>query len=161
VLLTTQAILVLQPTHTPLQKRHGTWTHFSLNVTAVLAFTAAVIIVEINKASHPETRFTSAHGILGLITYILVILQAAVGVAQYFFPAQVFGSVENGKKIYRWHRASGYLLLLLELATVAAATQTDYNKHVLHIRLSAVLAGAVLVVAGVGARIKKRKLGIV
>jgi len=98
---------------------------------------------------------------MGLITYILVMLQAAVGVAQYFLPVQIFGSVENGRKVYRWHRMSGYLLLLLELATIAASTKTYFNKAELHIPFSAILAGAVLVVAGVGARIKKRKLGIV
>jgi hypothetical protein len=46
------------------------------------------------------------------------------------------------------------------LATVCAATQTTFNKNVLHIRLWAVLVAAVLVVAGVAPRIKKHKLGL-
>jgi len=161
VLLTTQAILILQPTHTPSQKRQGSWAHFSLMLTAIVAFVAALTIIEINKASHPQTRFRSVHGIMGLTTYILVMLQVAVGVAQYFLPVQIFGSVGRGKKVYRWHRMGGYLLLLLELATIAAATQTYFNRKMLHIRLLAILVGAVLVVLGVGARIKKRKLGII
>lgn len=85
-------------------------------------------------------------------------LQAAVGSAQFFFPSLVFGSVETAKKVYKYHRLSGYLVLLLELATVAAATQTSYNLGVLRIKLWAVLVAAVLVVAGIGARIKKHKM---
>ncbi|PGG96213.1 hypothetical protein AJ79_09682 [Helicocarpus griseus UAMH5409] len=160
ILLTTQAILLLQPTHTPSQKRRGALTHYSILVLANACFTAALIIIEINKAPHPELRFKSVHAIMGLVTYIFIFLQALVGVAQYFFPAQIFGSVDNGKKIYKYHRVSGYVVLLLELATVAAATQTYYNKTVLHIQLWAVLVAAVLVVGGVGARIKKQKMRI-
>jgi len=46
------------------------------------------------------------------------------------------------------------------IATVAAATQTDYNKNVLDIKLWAVLLAGILLLAGVYARIKKGKLGI-
>lgn len=99
------------------------------------------------------------HAILGLVTYILIALQASVGIIQYFFPSQILGSVERGKKIYKYHRLFGYFLLVLELATVAAATQTTYNQAVLGIQLWAVLVASVLVILGVGARIKKHKLG--
>ncbi|KAG5301499.1 cytochrome b561 [Histoplasma ohiense] len=160
ILLTTQAILILQPTHTPSQKRSGTLTHFGILALANLCFISALVIIEINKAPHPEYRFHSLHGIMGLITYILIFLQAAVGVAQYFFPAIIFGSVDDGKKIYKYHRVSGYVVFVLELATVAAATQTDYNKSTLHIQLWAVLVASVLVLGGVGARIKRQKMKI-
>ncbi|EEH20226.1 hypothetical protein PABG_02485 [Paracoccidioides brasiliensis Pb03] len=160
ILLTTQAILLLQPTHTASQKRSGTLGHWGLLVLANLCFISGLVIIEINKAAHPEYRFTSVHGILGLVTYIFIFLQATVGVAQYFFPVVVFGSVDNGKKIYKYHRVSGYVVLLLELATVAAATQTAYNKAALHVKLWAVLVAAVLVIGGVGARIKKQKMKI-
>ena len=97
---------------------------------------------------------------LGLITYILIILQASVGVVQYFFPVRVLGSVDAGKKIYKYHRVSGYVLLVLELGTVIAATQTTFNVAALHIPLWGVVVTSVLVVAGVGARVKKHKLGL-
>jgi hypothetical protein len=42
---------------------------------------------------------------------------------------------------------------------VAAATQTTYNVNVLQIPLWGVLVAAVFIIAGVGARIKKHKLG--
>jgi len=43
---------------------------------------------------------------------------------------------------------------------VAAATQTDFNKNVLHIQLWAVIVAAVLTLIGVLPRIKKQKLGL-
>lgn len=95
---------------------------------------------------------------MGLVTYILIFLQAAIGVAQYFFPRQVFGSVDKGKSIYKWHRLFGYFILIMEFATIAAATQTDYNVKVLHIRMWTVLLGVVLAMSGLYARIKKQKL---
>ncbi|KAK2882684.1 hypothetical protein FQN49_000116 [Arthroderma sp. PD_2] len=155
ILLTVQGILIVQPTKTPSQKRIGALTHFGILATANLAFISALIIIEINKQSHPETRFSSVHGILGLITYIIIFLQAVVGVAQYFFPVTVFGSVDNGKKIYKWHRVSGYVLFVLELAVVIAATKTDYNVKTLHIGFWPVTIASLLTFAGVVARIKR------
>jgi uncharacterized membrane protein len=83
-----------------------------------------------------------------------------VGVAQFYLPKPIFGSVENGAKFYKYHRISGYVLLVLELATISAATQTDFNKDVLHVPLWVVLVTAVLVILGVGSRIRKHKLGL-
>jgi uncharacterized membrane protein len=148
---------VLQPTTTPQQKTLGTYIHSSLLTLSIAAFIAAFVIIEINKGDHP--RLTSVHSVLGLITYIIVILQALVGVAQFWLPKTIFGSIENAEKIYKYHRISGYVLLILELATISAATQTDCNKNIFHIKLWAVLVAAVLVILGVGARIKKHKLG--
>ncbi|KAJ5950860.1 Cytochrome b561 eukaryote [Penicillium vulpinum] len=158
LLLQVQAALILQPTATPQQKRTGTRIHYSLQLLSVILFVSAFVIIEINKGSHPH--FVSPHGILGLVTYITIVLQAVVGVIQYFLPVTVLGSVDAGKRIYKYHRWSGYVLLLLEMATVLAATQTDYNLKAIHIPLWGVIVSVVLILAGVGARIKKHKLGL-
>ncbi|KAI4288194.1 MAG: hypothetical protein L6R35_002549, partial [Caloplaca aegaea] len=107
ILLTTQAILLLQPTHTPKQKKQGTNIHATLNMTAILSLIAALVVIEYNKIAHNGAHFQSPHAILGLITYILFFLQAIIGIAQYYTPG-VFGSVANAKKIYKYHRMSGY-----------------------------------------------------
>ena len=52
------------------------------------------------------------------------------------------------------------MLLVLAFATVAAATETDYNKNVLHIQLWAVLVAEVIALVGLLPRIKKQKLGL-
>ena len=159
ILLLTQAILVLQPTHTAGQKVTGTHVHFALNLVGVIALISGLIIIEINKASHPETRFTNVHGVMGLITYILIFLQALIGFSQFYVPNQVFGSVEKGKVIYKYHRMSGYVILVMALATICAATQTPFNTSVLHIKLWAVIVAGILVLVGVIPRIKKNKMG--
>jgi len=82
-----------------------------------------------------------------------------VGFTQYFVP-QLYGSVDKAKSLYKWHRASGYVVLVLMLATVAAATRTEYNVEELHIKLWAVLLSGALVLIGVLPRIKKQKLGL-
>ncbi|KAJ5576833.1 hypothetical protein N7535_003759 [Penicillium sp. DV-2018c] len=158
LLLQVQAALILQPTATPEQKRAGTFIHYVLQLLSVTLFVSAFVIIEVNKGSHPH--FVSTHGILGLTTYIAIVLQALVGVIQYFLPVTVLGSVDAGKRIYKYHRWGGYVLLLLEMATVVAATQTTFNVNVIHIPLWGVLVSAVLILAGVGARIKKHKMGL-
>ncbi|PYH93633.1 cytochrome b561 [Aspergillus ellipticus CBS 707.79] len=158
LLLQVQAALIVQPTTTPHQKRLGTTIHYSIQIVSVIAFISAFIIIEINKGDH--ARFTSPHGVLGLVTYIFIILQALGGVVQYFLPVQILGSVDRGKSLYKYHRHSGYTLLLLELATVVAATQTTYNLNILSIPLWGILLASVLIVLGLGARIKKHKLGL-
>ena len=160
ILLLTQGVLILQPTASQKQKIQGTYVHSALSLVGVGALIAGLVVIEMNKASHPETRFTSIHGIMGLVTYILIFSQYFVGVAQFFLPELVFGSVDKAKSVYKYHRWSGYVILLVMLATVCAATQTTFNKKVLHIRLWAVLVACVLVIAGVAPRIKKHKLGL-
>lgn len=123
-----------------------------------MSFLSAFVVIELNKGDHPH--FVSPHGILGLITIILVVLQASFGVIQFFFPVTVLGSVDAGKRVYKYHRWVGYVLLLLEVSTVLAATQTPYNLNAINIPTGGVVAAVILTLLGVGARIKKAKLGL-
>lgn len=159
LLLATQAALILQPTHTPEQKRVGTLTHFTLHLLGTTALISGLIIIEINKRGPGHDHFTSAHAILGLTFYITLFLQAFVGFTQYFTPG-LYGGVENAKKVYKYHRAAGYTIATLGLATVCAATWTDYNKGVLGIQHWAVMTAAVLVLVGVVPRVRPHKLGL-
>lgn len=157
-LFLTQGILVLQPTHTAKQKKQGTYTHAALNDVALATAIAGLVIIEYNKISHKGTHFVSVHAILGLITYILLAIQSIVGLTQYFTPA-LYGGEANAKKLYKYHRVSGYVILVLMLATICAATQTGFNKNVLEIQLWAVIVASVITLAGVLPRIKKNKFG--
>lgn len=114
-------------------------------------------MIEINKFKDNGQHFESPHAIMGFITYVLVFLQAVFGAAQFFVPG-IFGGVEKAKALYKYHRWSGYVIFTLGLATVCAATQTDYNKEVLHIQLWAVIVAAVIALAGLLPRIKKQKM---
>jgi hypothetical protein len=95
---------------------------------------------------------------MGLITYILLLIQASVGVTQYFFP-QVYGSVDRAKSVYKYHRISGYVIIALLCATVCAATWTDYNLAELQIHHWSVIVASVILLASLYARVRKEKLG--
>jgi len=159
LLLLTQAILTLQPTHTAEQKSLGVALHGAFNNVAILSFLAAFVLIEINKFTNHIEHFESPHAILGFITYILIILQWLFGVFQYFIPS-VFGGYEKARFLYKYHRWAGYTIFTLGLATVCAATQTTYNKNVLDIKLWAVIVASVVTLAGLLPRIKKQKLGL-
>jgi hypothetical protein len=159
LLLVAQSALILQPTYTAEQKKQGTLVHAALNNAALLCFLVALVCIELNKFKHQGIHFESPHAILGLITYILLFFQAAVGVTQYFTP-QLYGGVNNAKKLYKYHRISGYVLFTLMLVTVCAATRTTYNVNVLHIKTWAVVVASALTLAGIVPRIKKQKLGL-
>jgi hypothetical protein len=52
ILFLGQAILILQPTHTPDQKRDGTHAHAGFAVASISGFLAAFVIIEVNKFAH-------------------------------------------------------------------------------------------------------------
>lgn len=78
LILVTNALLLLQPTHTPEQKRLGAVTHGLVNSLALGSFTTAVIIIIYNQEAHNAAHFTTAHGKIGLVTYILLIIQVSL-----------------------------------------------------------------------------------
>ena len=153
-----QSILILQPTHTAKQKKQGTYTHAALNDIAVGAAIAGLVIIEYNKFDHGGEHFVSPHAILGLVTYIMVVLQFLVGASMYFLPG-IYGGEDSAKALYKYHRVWGYLTLTVMLATICAATKTDFNIQTLKMQLWAVIVGAVIVLVGVFPRIKLNKFG--
>lgn len=159
ILVLVQSILLLQPTSTQKQKVQGTYIHSALNFISLGLLIAGLVVIEMNKASHPETRFQSTHGKFGLAMYILIVIQFIVGVLQFYAP-NLLGGADNAKSIYKYHRVSGYVIMLLAVVTICLATQTGFNENVLHIRLWATIVASVLVVVGLAPRIKKHKLGL-
>lgn len=155
ILLFSEAILFLQPTHTVQQKARATRIHAILNGMALMSFLVAFATIYINKGDHPH--FRSAHARAGLVFYIEIIHQTLVGLSLYWFP-QMFGGAAFARKIYKYHRISGYVLLLLSLTVTMLATRTDYIKRSIGIRLWVIAIGSVLLAAGIGSRIKKNKV---
>ncbi|KAJ8132688.1 hypothetical protein O1611_g936 [Lasiodiplodia mahajangana] len=158
ILVLLQSILVLQPTHTAAQKQVGQKIHAGLNLLAFATFVVGVVGIEVNKFRYNGPHFHSAHGYLGVITSVWILIQYFVGFTMFGVPA-LYGGEANAKKIWKYHRSSGYVLLLLMLATVISAVETDYNKNVLGLKLWAMILISVIMVVGVYPRIKKQKLG--
>lgn len=132
LLVVTQAILILQPTHEPEQKRAGQRAHAALNLTSFLLFTSGVTIIEVNKFRGHGPHFHSVHGTLGILTSIAILLQYFAGFTIWAVPS-LYGGVDNAKALYKYHRVSGYIIYLALLATVLSAVWTDFNVNVLGI----------------------------
>jgi len=113
--------------------------------------------VEWHKRRSGIGHFESPHAILGLVIYVLLLLQAFVGFTQYFVP-RLYGGVENAKSLYKYHRVSGYLILILVLVNVALASLTYYAGNILGIKLWSTIVGGIFVVIGVFPRVGGRKV---
>jgi len=160
ILLVVQGVLVLQPTgfHDPVQKKRAAYFHATLIMLADAAFIAASAIVLWHKYDNHLEHFKSAHGYLGVITYILVLLQTLVGFTQLFTP-QLYGGEENAKKIYKYHRIFGYFVILpLLLITAITATFTPYVADVLQISTWPMVLASLAIVLGVYRGVKVAKL---
>lgn len=160
ILALTEAILILQPTSSPDDKKLGARAHAALNFVSFLLFTAGVLLIEANKIKQgPDSHFHSVHGYLGVSASVVLALQYFVGFTMWGVPG-LYGGVENAKSVWKYHRWSGYLLYALLLATVVSAVYTDFNVNALDMKLWAVIVAVGLVVVGVYPRLHPRKLGL-
>lgn len=156
LLLLVQAILILQPTHTGVQKRQGAITHGILHSLAVLCFAAGATIIWYNKHIHGSPHYTSLHGKFGLATVIILVVQAAVGIVAFYFP-NLLGGEAKAKATYKYHRVSGYLVSVLVLTTVTLGTQTPWF-HAKVPSLAIWIVYDVLIVVGLAARVRVSKM---
>jgi hypothetical protein len=161
VLTSTLAILVLQPTWSAETKRAGQYAHAALNTLSACIFAAGIAVIETNKhvSSDPHPHFHSVHGYLGVVTGAVLVGQYVFGLLMWAVPA-AFGGEQNAKSVWKYHRASGYVLYLLVLGTIVSATLTPYNTGVLGIKTWAVVVAGLLMIVGVYPRVKLTKLGI-
>lgn len=74
-----------------------------------------------NKHSHGAPHFTSWHARFGLLTLILLSLQALVGGGSVWFGGVAFGGGDKAKSVYKYHRIMGYLIVILLMVTVHLA----------------------------------------
>lgn len=155
-----QSILSLQPTHTSDQKRTGQWVHAVFNLVAFLLLVTGITSIEYNKfLQGPGSHFHSVHGYLGVILSIVLLLQYIIGLTMWAAP-RLYGGEDRAKSIWKYHRWSGYLILVLLLVTVATATGTPYNANVLKLKSWAVIVTSLMIIVGVVPRVQKQKLGI-
>ncbi|KOS23456.1 Cytochrome b561 domain-containing protein 1 [Escovopsis weberi] len=159
VAILVQSVLFLQPTHTSDQKLAGQRVHASLNLLALAALAVGVALVEANKARSHGPHMHSAHAWAGAVALAAMAAQYLVGFTMWAAPA-LYGGEDRAKAVWKYHRWSGYAILLLLLVTVNLATETDYVRNVLKLKLWAVFLLSVVVALGVYPRIQKQKLGL-
>jgi len=120
--LFTYGILTLQPTSRPQTKEAGLARHqvamMILGFPAIVLGTFSMIFT---KYTHGAPHFTSWHGIFGIIALFWISLQVSIGAASVWFGGALFGGGAKAKAVYKYHRLSGYVLLLWLLITVHLA----------------------------------------
>ncbi|KAG9015415.1 hypothetical protein FRB94_000019 [Tulasnella sp. JGI-2019a] len=76
------------------------------------------LVMVYNKYNHGAPHFTSWHGRFGLLTLILLTIQVLIGGGSVWFGGRVFGGEDRAKAIYKYHRISGYVIVVLLLVTI-------------------------------------------
>lgn len=156
-----QSLLVTQPPpQSGAHKTMGGQVHGILNSISIMCFLAAFTLIYYNKQVNNANHITTWHALFGIATYVLLIGAFFVGMAQFWFPEEVFGSVNKAKAFYKYHRLTGYVILALASATTLLALESSYNVNVLHISYWTVLPGTMLVAGGLFAGIKLVRLGL-
>ena len=122
ILMLLQAIIVLQRTSTsePSSKHAAFQVHQSINILLVLPlFTVGASIMWYLHDQPNSAHFISYHGILGTAVVAIAWVQAALGAASVWWKGKLVGGENKGKALWKWHRLSGYALIVLFLTTAA------------------------------------------
>jgi hypothetical protein len=156
----TQGILTLQPATTPLEKVEGRNRHALIQFVGLLSAILGVSSIIYNKSLHNHSHFDSPHGKFGVFMISFLVIQLVFGSLSVNAPG-LFGGVNKAKALWKYHRLSGYVALMLAWATAEYGIQSDYIvKEVLPSWGIAVAAiSGALVILGVGGRIRPEKLG--
>ncbi|MBW0526568.1 hypothetical protein O181_066283 [Austropuccinia psidii MF-1] len=155
-----QGILILQPTDSPSSKRTGLLFHQAFQIFGTVSIIIGSSAILYNKILHSAPHFTSWHGLFGIITASLIILQAVFGALVGFeFSRDFILGDTFGRKLWKYHRASGYLIVALMTITILTATKSDWLLLVSNafsiwvLRLSSLIA-----VVGLSSLINFRKI---
>lgn len=156
-----QALLITQPA--PLSGEHktvGGQVHGVLNTTSVILFLGGFSFIFYNKHIHKASHITTWHAVFGITTYTTLALVLVVGVAQFWAPITVFGSIDRAKSVYKYHRIAGYFTLGLISCTILLALDSDYNNNVLHIPYWSVVPAVAAIFGGLISGLRLEKLGL-
>jgi len=162
----TCGILTLQPTSLaqPKAKAKGFSRHqlimFYLGFPSIVAGTFAIWYAHHFGSSHHH-HAKSWHGILGIAALSRMAVQIILGGGSVWFGGRLFGS--DPKRIYKYHRASGYLLMILFLIVIhlgGAWSNFAIEGSNSIFRFTAYLMAPVLIITGVTTRIRFDKMPI-
>lgn len=152
-----QSILILQPTHLDPQKQAGAVLHAAFHVVSFCAFVSGFIVIEYNKIHNGLGHFKTPHAYIGVVTCAVLVAQYFVGVTMWLVPS-LYGGEDGARKVWKYHRMSGYLLLSLLVAAIITSTKTDYVEKVLNIKIELVSICCGFIVVPMIPQISPRKL---
>jgi hypothetical protein len=93
---------------------------------------------------------------MGLITFIWLIVQGIVGAGSVWFGGAAFGGGLKAKLVWKYHRLSGYILLILLLTTIhlAGRTQLVSFHSAYAVRLMAYTLAPIFILVSLYARVR-------
>jgi hypothetical protein len=155
-----QGVLLVQPAprNADIKNRLG-FVHGIFNNLAVLSFLVGSGFIFYNKNAYGAQHYTTWHAWLGLTTYTTLVTVALFGNSVYFFPVQIFGSINKAKSFYKYHRQFGYLTLIMIGSSIFLATYSAFNESTLHIGRGLVLLCLGLIAGGLIPRVDVKKMG--
>ncbi|THG97665.1 hypothetical protein EW145_g7572 [Phellinidium pouzarii] len=113
-------ILQLQPTSQPKTKARGLTRHqlviLGVGLPSIIVGTA---LIYSNKVIHDSPHFVTWHATFGLIAIVWMVVQMLLGGLSVWFGGRAFGGGMKAKGVWKYHRASGYLLFPMFLMTAA------------------------------------------
>jgi len=154
-------ILTLQPTSQPQTKAAGLKRHQVVQLIGLSSIILGTSAMLNYKASHGAPHFTTWHGTFGLITIAWLIVQGAVGAGSVWFNGAAFGGTQKAKLLWKYHRLSGYILLISLLTTVHlgggwSAWVSEHSAYV--VRLVAYTLAPVLIIVSLYSRVRPSKM---
>ncbi|KAK2467064.1 hypothetical protein APHAL10511_001322 [Amanita phalloides] len=118
LVLFTYGIFTLQPTTQPRTKAAGLVRHqLATIITGVPVIVLGTLSIWYNKALNGKPHFVTWHGTFGLLCITWLVVQAFVGGGSVWFGGYVFGGGMRAKSVWKYHRASGYILFILMIFT--------------------------------------------
>ncbi|WRT68236.1 uncharacterized protein IL334_005212 [Kwoniella shivajii] len=162
----TAFLLGITPLQPPASNSNIKSTRFKSHQTIMLGIALPVLAIGsaamiYNKYLHGAKHFTSWHAKFGLVTVIWVLTQATIGAATVWYGGKAFGGPNNAKKVYKYHRLSGYLLVTLMLITIhLAGIHSDWANGRGHknLRILAYYIGLPLIWIGILLRSRPSKM---
>ncbi|RCH82075.1 hypothetical protein CU098_005425, partial [Rhizopus stolonifer] len=113
IILVTEGIASLQPTTTTTEKKVGLKYHAWIQSGSYLSAIIGVSFIFYNKVISNKPHFETVHGKLGLFVFIYLFVQVVFGATIGLIPITIYGSLDKAKKLWKYHRILGYILLLL------------------------------------------------
>ncbi|KAI9250454.1 eukaryotic cytochrome b561-domain-containing protein, partial [Phascolomyces articulosus] len=154
-------ISLLQPTSTPKEKEKGLKLHAFLLGSSYLFAIAGFFAIVYNKAISHKEHFTSYHGKFGLAVFCYLFFQLLFGLTIAYIP-QLYGNITKAKQLWKYHRMTGYILIILIWFTAQLGIRADYIYNNLWSPklMIAHWIALVLVVVGITGRLRFSKWGI-
>jgi len=157
----TYAIFTLQPTAQPTTKAAGLVRHQLANLTGVPLIMLGAFSIWYKKEKSEWPHFTTWHGTFGSLCLCWLVVQAFIGAGSVWFGGALFGGGTKAKLVWKYHRASGYLLFTMLIFTAhlgGAWSSWSVGSNSFALRLLGFTIAPLVILVSVYSRIRLSKM---